>query len=99
MLILTYRVWWGLTDLGKSELKRKGLDEPESKIKHQGFATRMPLGKAIQCVKDYETEWKNAYPHTATEYELLQVSIVENLSDEEVVMARMQLIEHLHSPD
>lgn len=63
------------------------------------MATRLPLGLAIQRVKAYETAWKEAYPNTATEYELLQVSDVEELSDEEIGMAGMQLIESMSAPD
>lgn len=95
MLILTYSEWCGVTPDGRSALEKKGIDPFPSKITQIGMATRLPLGAAIRAVAAYDQRQKDEGAVYVSEHSLLSVSVVDDLSDDEIRMANMLFVERL----
>lgn len=95
MLILNLVEYSGMTEDGRVACRKNGVETLPSKIKHVGMATRLPLADAIRAISEYEAKLKVETPYYVSEYSLLSVSCVDELTDAEIAMARMYLIERL----
>lgn len=94
MLILAYNVWMGYTPEGSEILRARGIDFPP-KNGPETFATRLPLAEAIRRMAEREAAIKAGGSLCHIEYTLWHVCQVDDLTDEEVHLAHMCLIEHL----
>lgn len=60
------------------------------------MVTRLPLGEAIRRLHEYEVAYVAHFEGDfASEHELLHVSAIDDLSAEEIAMARATLVESL----
>jgi hypothetical protein len=71
----------------------------QTEIRHRAFVTRLPLGQALLKIRAYENDFKNRYTTvSAIEFELLQVTDIEDLRQEEIIAARVMVVEALSVP-
>ena len=95
MLLLTFRNWNGPTASGRQKADMRGV-KIERDIREVGLVTRLALGEAIRRVHEYEIAHTAHFDGDfASEYELLQVSVIDDLDDAEIRMARVTLVESL----
>lgn len=95
MLLLTVREWFGPSREGAATAAAQGRPVPASEVKHRGFVTNKPLGQAIQYLSMHEDAYCSYFTATAIELALLQVSVIDDLNDYEIELARMRLVESL----
>lgn len=90
MLLITMREWLGP---GRRMSTEENLKWKE-KVRHSGFVTRLPLGEAIERIKQYSDAYKARYP-LAVEFELISVSEIDYLTDEQIEISGAVFVEKL----
>jgi hypothetical protein len=94
MLLITMREWFGPS----RQVINLGAERIKAEVRLRAFVTRLPLGQALMRIGAYESAFKARYAKTsAVEFELLQVGIIDDLSDEEIEVSRATLVERLDS--
>ena len=91
MLMLTMRECFG-------QKERPGVMKPQAMdVRDRGFVTRLPLAEALGRIRAYETAYKARYDRVGLwiEFELLQVSSIEDLDDEAIEISRAVHVEKL----
>lgn len=96
MLLLTVRESLSLRQPGQAA----GEAMPTVEVRHRGYATELALGQAILQLRSYEAAFNARYAEVSKlAYELLQVGTIEPLSDEELDLARLVVVEDLDPDD
>lgn len=82
MLLITMHEWFGPSTAALNDLTRKRI---ESETRLRGFVTALPLGQALLRIKEYEQAFRERYAlHTALNFELLSVTGISDLTDDEI---------------
>lgn len=94
MILLTMRQWLGPSN---STIHNPKSEAKEAEVKLKGFVTNLSLGDAIRAINQYEKAYNVKYRDVmAVNFELIQVSNIDQLTNEEISMARLELVESLN---
>jgi len=93
VLLLTVNQWLGPSRVATQRLGDMAF-KPRTEL--QGIATRLPLAEAIASLKEYEVVYRERFGSSlAVEFSLISVSVIDDLTDEELDKARVSLAEGL----
>ena len=95
MLLITVKEWVGKN----SRLSQKQREECTSKAVEAvvAFTTRLPFIKAIDKIIAYQKAFNNQpNAYLAVNFKLLQVSTIDDLTDQQIQDLNLQLIEDLN---
>lgn len=93
MLLLTVNQWLGPTS---EAIQRDGDMVFKARTELQGIATRLPLSEALASLNEYEVAYRERFGRSlAVEFALISVSVIDDLTDEELDEARVSLAEGL----
>ena len=95
MLLITMHEWIGPNHHKVTDKQREEMPVSEGVVI---FASRLPLGDAIERLKKYSDDF-GANRLTVLEYSLLSVSVIDELTDEQLKMAHVRLVEALVGND
>ncbi len=100
MLLLTFKNWFGpsrKTHPVRTDFKNFYPDHPiiEPETRTEAFVTMLPLGEALDRVYLYETLFKEHSLYTASEYSLIGVTSIENLTEDQIYHAKLRIVEEL----
>ena len=92
MLLITMREWVG----PDANIPREERATYKRREKLMAFATKLPLGEALQKIWVHQKAFKARYPKTiVVEYSLIQTALIEDLSSEILAKAGVCLVETL----
>lgn len=92
MLLITMHEWHGPS---QQQIARA---EPRPKVETRlrGFVTRLPLGAALLRIRDYEEAFRQRFQGiSALNYDLISVSQIDDLTDEQIDASRAAYVEKL----
>jgi hypothetical protein len=96
MLLTRFNVWFGPSRNRIHEANMGTQTRMEPEIKQEAYATRLSLPQALRRMQAYERAFNERYEKvSAVNYTLLGVDTVEDLSREELDIARVHLVEDL----
>lgn len=91
MLLLSMQEW-----IGPSPTRDSKLRPIEKKVRTRAFVTSLPLAKALEHIRAYEEAFKAFHASSVSiEFELCQVSTIEDLSEGHLELARVTQVEKL----
>jgi hypothetical protein len=94
MLLIRFNVWFGPSRIRIHETNLGQQTRMEPEIKQEAYATRLSLPQALRRMQAYEEAFNRRYEnHSAVNYTLLGVDTIEDLSREELDIARVHLVE------
>lgn len=97
MLLLTFSEWRGPSQALWASNSSKA-ERVEVSTRLSAFVTRLDLPSALRKIRDYETAYERRYFSLSIEFSLVGVYTIEDLSDEEIVLARATMVEYLYTP-
>jgi len=93
MLLLTMREWFG-----PASRRDPRLIKMNTEVGQCAFVTRLPLGDALERIRAYEEAYNTRYARAnALQFTLLTVVTIDDLDERQIEIARVVLVETLHS--
>ena len=93
MLLLTMNEWLGPSRAAQAQRHERETIEPREQL--MALATRLSLADALRAIRAYELAYTRAYPSVAINFTLLSVSTIDDLDDDALADARVNLVEEL----
>lgn len=91
MLLITMVEWSGPQQHAEPSM-RNAIQSGERLV---AFATRLPLRDALVRIRRYQDAFKAHYTVRSVEFRLVAVSNIDDLSDQQLDAAQVELVEHL----